>query len=153
MCSKMTRLYSKFISEMAEHDVILRCLSNVMPTYCFKVGEDNLPKDYVSLSSAQDCPQDRMVSLIIGPRRQDYTNHLCTMTGTEYNQRIRNRSGFTQDGRMMAWRNYIIDHKLMWKLTKIVFEQVSSRHIDASYIPNKPTFEAQATKFNGRAIA
>lgn len=153
MCSKMTRLYSKFISEMAEKDVLLRCLSNVMPTYCFKVGPDNLPRDYVSLSASQDCPSDRMVSLVIGPRRSDFTNHLCTMTGTEYNTRIRNRSGFTQDGRMMAWRNYIIDHKLMWKLTKIVFEQVSARHIDGSYIPNKPTFEAQATKFNGRAIA
>lgn len=153
MCSKMTRLYSKFISEMAENDVILRCLYTAMPTYCFRVGEDNVPRDYVSLSASQDCPSDRMVSLIIGPRRNDYNNHLCTMTGSEYNERIRNRSGFTADGRMMAWRNYIIDHKLMWQLTKIVFEQVAARHIDGSYVPNKATFEAQATKFNGRAVA
>lgn len=153
MCSKMTRLYSKFIGEMAEKDVILRCLSNVMPTYCFRVGIDNLPREYVSLSASQDCPLDRMVSLIIGPRRQDYSNHLVTMTADEYNNLIRRRSGFTNDGRMMAWRNYIIDKKLMWKMTKIVFEQIAGRHIEASYLPNEPTFKAQSLKFTGRAVA
>jgi hypothetical protein len=153
MCSKMTRMYSKFISDMSEKDVLLRCLQNVMPTYCFKVDLNNMPRDYVSINASQDCPSDRMVSLVVGLRRADYSNHLVTMTGAEYNTLIRHRSGFTQEGRMMSWRNYIIDKKLMWKLIDIVFKQIADRTIEGSYVPSKTEFMNQATYHNGRQPA
>lgn len=153
MCNKMTRLFDRFVGEMGQQDALLRACQSVLSTVCFKVGPDRMPRDYVSISPAQECPPDRMVSLMCGSRASNYDNHIVTLTGAEYNSIIKNRGGTTTAGRYLNWRNYLIDNKKVWKAIDMMIRQMRSHNLDSSYLAPEAKLIEYATHYEGRKAA
>ena len=116
MCNKMAKNYNKFIEDMMESDALLSFVSNRCATIAFK-DLDGLVVSAAGLNPGQLCPSTHKVLFQVGARRADRETAIIEMTADQYNNTIRNRMTSISQSlhRSMAWRNYLIDNKLLNK--------------------------------------
>lgn len=133
MCSKMARLYSRFIGEMQERDPLLKILVHMCGTLAHETDSNGNPRGYTGMTSSGMCPSTHGIVLNCGSRQSNWDNVVVRMTAAQYNEQIKPRISGSQEARALVWRNYLIDNGLVHKLIEILDRQISSRSIDSSY--------------------